>query len=159
LDALRQLNSAAACKRGCFGEVGGAHSAESSARHGQKAAGVPCSGPPPQSHRRAEKKNMTTAGPPACVDLPNFYQTSHHLLRHHHRLHTRINLCSRLSPVQTLHFQLEPSCIFSRHPASIRRSQWPEARASHLEGRAPAVRRAPREPRSSRATLPEPVFR
>lgn len=147
---------------GLLEEVGGAHSAEtrtgatqySEANRHQKA--VPCS----------EKKNlnMPATGPPACVDLLNFC----------HHTNTGLNQTSHFSTSSPLNHAHQPllsplasadTRIPSRHisnyyhPVSIRQTQWPEARASHLEGRAPAVRRAPRDPRSSRATRPELDFR
>lgn len=121
---------------------------------------VPCSGPPPQKVGRKKNVNSWTARLRRFAKflfLPN--KTSHHLL-------DAITASARASasalarsPVQTPHFQLELSFIANRHPASTRRSQWPEARASRLEARVPAVRRAPREQRSSRATLRAPGFR
>lgn len=116
------------------------------------------------SLQRKKNLNMPTTGPPACVDLLNFC----------HHTNTSLNQTSHLSTSSPPHHAHQPllsplasadSRIPSRricnhhHPVSIRQTQWPEARASHLEGRAPAVRRAPRDPRSNRATLPELVFR
>lgn len=141
-----------------FGEAGGAHSAEARAPWPEGCWFLAADLPQSKGGQKKKHDSNWTARLRRFAkfqpNIPPFASTPSPPPHAHHPLLSPLASADAPFPARTI-----VHCIFSRHPASIRRSQWPEARASRLEGRAPAVRRAPKEPRSSRATLPEPVFR